>query len=110
MMLVGFRIGEKGLLHDFFNKWYSYVMLLVRLIICPLAIWGVMKLTGLIGIYWDATVTTVILISASTPCATASSMLAEKHDLSPTYIGKIVAFSTAVSLVTMPLMSLLLEI
>lgn len=110
MILVGFRIGETGLFRDFFNKWYSYATLAARLILCPIAIWGIMKLAGLTGIYWNETTTAVILISSSTPCATASSMFAERHDLSPTYVGKIVAFSTAVSLITMPLLSLLLEI
>ena len=110
MILVGFRIGERGLFRDFFNKWYSYVTLAIRLIVCPIAIWGIIKLIGLAGIYWNDTVTAVILISASTPCATASSMLAEKFDHSPTYVGKVVAFSTAVSLLTMPLLSLLLDL
>ncbi len=109
MLLIGLRLAEidfRGVLRDK----QMYVYLLLRLLVSPALIWGVMKLCMLIGILNDGVVMTVILLSAATPAATATTMFAEKYDGDSVYASKLVSVSTILSIATMPIVALLLNV
>jgi predicted permease len=109
MLLIGLRLAEidwKGVFRDLPMYWY----LVLRLLISPALIWGIMKICMLLGLLNDSVVMTVILLSAATPAATATTMFAEKYDGDSVYASKLVSVSTIFSIVTMPIVALLLYI
>ena len=109
MLLIGLRLAEinfKGIFKD--KQMYFYLAL--RLLISPVLIWGILRLCMLVGILNDGVVMTVILLSAATPAATATTMFAEKHDGDSVYASQLVSISTILSLITMPTVALLLNI
>ncbi len=109
MLLIGLRMAQtdfRALFHD--KQLYRYLVL--RLLLCPALVWGIMRLALWIGLLPDPVVLTVILLSASTPAATATTMFAEKYDGDSVYASNLVSASTIVSLATMPIVALLLNV
>lgn len=109
MVVIGLRLANmkfKGL----FTDAHMYEFLALRLLLLPAAVWAIMRLATLVGVPINETVMTVILVTAATPAATATSMFAERYDCDAEYAGKLVSISTLLSVVTMPLVSLLLMI
>lgn len=103
MIILGLRIADlklKGL----FNDLYMYIMLAMRHLVLPLIVIGVMKLTVLVGIPISEVVQKVTVILAATPVATSATMFAEKYDCDSVYVSKLVAVSTILSIVTIPLL------
>ncbi|MBQ7377259.1 MAG: AEC family transporter [Clostridia bacterium] len=109
MILIGLRLAELDWKRAF-KDLHLYIYLFVRMILSPAIVWAVTKLLMLIPVFDDPVVMTVILLSAATPAATATSMFAEKFDGDSVYAGKLVSVSTLISLGTMPLVALLLWI
>ncbi|MBQ7318753.1 MAG: AEC family transporter [Clostridia bacterium] len=107
MLLIGLRLAEVDLRGAFRDR-QLYVYLVLRLLISPALVWGVIRLCMLAGIMTDEVVMVVILLSAATPAATATSMFAEKFDGDSVYASKLVSISTLLSLATMPAVALLL--
>lgn len=108
MMLVGYHLAHadlKGIIKD--GSLWQCVFL--RLIVCPVLIFCVMKLVALTGLYRSEIAFTVVLLSSATPSATASSMFAEKFDGDTVTAGKIVPVSTICALLSMPVTALLLQ-
>lgn len=68
-----------------------------------------MKLISLTGLI-DQTVMSIMLILSSTPAAAMTAIFAELYDGDAPYAGKLVAASTVLSVVTMPVVALLLQI
>ncbi len=109
MIIIGLRLADiqfKGMFRDK----YLYEFLFLRLLFLPALVYAFIRVLILIGLPVSETVLTVVLLSAATPAATATSMFAEKYDCDATYAGKLVALSTLLSVITMPLVSLLLNI
>lgn len=105
MVVLGLRLAEmdfKGI----FKDRDMYIFLLLRHIILPLLSLGLVKLLGLV-IAIPEVVEMVIIIMASAPAATSATMFAEKYDCEADYVSKIVAVSTLASIITMPLILLL---
>lgn len=75
----------------------------VRLFIFPLIIFIPMKLLGL-----DPLVIGTALILTCMPAAAATSILADKYEMNPEFAAHIVVMSTLVSIIAIPLMTLLL--
>ncbi|HOP10118.1 MAG TPA: AEC family transporter [Oscillospiraceae bacterium] len=109
MMLIGIRLADVKIKSAFKDKW-MWQTLAIRLFLLPAIAWGIMRVVGLTGWFADITAMTVVLICASTPCSTITSMFAEKFDCEPVYASKIVSISTVFSVLTIPLVSLLLKI
>ena len=109
MIIIGLRLTEIKLKGMFRDK-YLYQFLALRLLVLPAIVFAIMCLLVFIGLPISNTVMTVILVSASTPAATATSMFAEKFDCNAVYSGKLVAISTILSIASMPIISLLLNI
>lgn len=112
MVVVGTRLGMMSF-RGFFRDRYLYLYLFVRLLLSPVIVFGLLKLWGLaFSRVLDAEeitfITTILLICASTPAATSVSMFAEKFGTDTAYAGKLVSVSTILSVVTIPLVGLLL--
>ncbi len=102
MVVIGLRLADidfKG----FFTDKYLYLSLALRHIILPLVIVAIVRLIGLTGLNIGETVAMVTVIMAATPAASSATMFAEKFDCDATYVSKVVAFSTIISILTMPL-------
>jgi predicted permease len=108
MMIIGMRLADLNLKGAFRDK-YLYLGLSLRLIVFPLGAFVLLAICKLLGFY-DPTGFTVILVCASTPVASATCMFAEKFGSDSTSASKFVSVSTVLSLATMPLMALLLDV
>lgn len=105
MIVLGLRLAEIDL-RGFFRERNLYVCLVLRHVLLPVAVFAVMRVfTIFLDIHID--VITSVLIMASAPVATSATMFAEKYDCDAAYVSKVVAVSTVLSIVTMPLVSLL---
>lgn len=108
MVVLGLRLAEIDI-KGFFKEKDLYICLALRHILLPAAVFAVMRVLA-IGFNINFDVITTVLIMASAPVATSATMFAEKYDCDAAYVSKIVAISTVISIVTMPLMALLLMI
>ena len=109
MMLVGFHMASadfKGV----FKDWDIWRCILLRLFVCPAAIFALMKLADVTGIYSNAVAVTVVLLCSATPSATSVNIFAEKFDCDTRTSGKIVPISTICALASMPITALLLKL
>jgi len=108
MMIIGMRLADLKLKGAFKDK-YLYLGLSLRLFIFPAAAFAILFLCKLIGFY-DATGFSVVLICAATPAASATSMFAEKFSSDTVTASKFVSISTLLSLITMPIIAMLLKL
>ena len=69
-----------------------------------------MKVLSIFGIFTDPAVMAIVLILSSTPAAANTTIFAELYNGDSAYAGKLVALSTVISVVTMPIVALLLYI
>ena len=109
MVVIGLRLADMDL-RGFFKEKDLYVFLALRHLILPAIIFAIMRLLVLVGLDLADDVLVSVLIMASAPAATSATMFAEKYDCDATYVSKLVAISTILSLATMPLVSLLVRI
>ena len=109
MMVVGYHAASADYKRVLFTGrlWLATAM---RLILCPIITIVILKALSLCGIYTDKVIATVIFIAASTPAAAATSMFAEMFDGDTKLSGVLVPLSTILSLGTMPLTALLLNL
>lgn len=106
MLVIGLRLADMkfdGVLKDK----DMYVFLVLRHVLLPLAVVGVIKLAGLIGIEIAHVVSMVVVILAATPAASSATMFAEKFDCDSAYVSRLVTISTILSIATMPLLIML---
>lgn len=106
MIVLGFRFTDVDFKRVLKDK-FMYLFLLARHIVLPLIALGIMKLLILIGLPIADVVVKAIVIMASAPAATSATMFAEKYDCDSAYVSGLVAVSTLVSIVTMPLIMIL---
>lgn len=105
MVVIGLRLADMSFKGIFKDK-DMYIFLILRHILLPLASLGVVKLMGLV-IDVPTVVEMVVVIMASAPAATSATMFAEKYDCDADYVSRLVTVSTLLSIVTMPLILLL---
>ncbi|MEE1187138.1 MAG: AEC family transporter [Acutalibacteraceae bacterium] len=111
MIMVGIRLADCKI-KELFNDKYMWPNMIVRLLVIPMCVLLVMKGISLLHIFSDDTikiVSSVLVISASTPTAAMTTIFAEKFDSDPVYASKYVSASTLLSLFTMIIMSTLLK-
>lgn len=108
MMIIGMRLADLELKGMFSDK-YLYLGLSLRLIVFPIGAFALIVLATLLGIDTPDAFK-VVLICSSTPVASATSMFAEKFGSDTLTASKFVSISTLLSLVTMPVIVLLLDI
>ena len=109
MMLVGMQLADMKLKGAFKDANF-FLALALKLLIFPAIAWMFIKTADITGIYSDITCAIVVLVCSATPSAAATSMFAEKFDGDSVTAGKFVSVSTVLSLITIPLISLLLKI
>ena len=111
MMIIGIRLAEVDFKTAFKDK-YLPLSLGLRLLVFPALTWAIMRLVGLTGLFRDTSyiVMAVVLICASTPPSTATSMFAEKFGADTQTASKAVSVGTVLSILTMPLLALLLQV
>lgn len=83
------------------NVWLVTVL---RLLVLPLISLGVLFVLTKTGIA-DPFVAMAVLLQVSAPCATVGSLFAVKFGYDPTYASEVIAISTLLSMVTIPLMA-----
>ena len=111
MMMIGIRLAESDFKTMFKDK-YLPLLTVVRLILIPLGVMGIMKCVQLIGVIPDDILipaATVLVISSSTPVAAMANIFAERFDGDAVYASKIVSVTTLLSLATMPIIAALLS-
>ena len=101
MMVIGMRLASINF-KGFFGSGYLYLFLGLRHIALPLVIVLIIRLMSLLGIAFSAEVISTVVILASTPAASSATMFAEMYDCDAEYTSKLVATSTVVSIITMP--------
>jgi predicted permease len=102
MTVIGMRIADIDL-RGFFKDKHMYIFLLLRHIVLPALVLGIVALVALIpGIGISSVASSVVIIMAATPAATSATMFAEMYECDAAYTSKLVVVSTIVSIVTMP--------
>ncbi len=107
MVVIGLRLPEiswRGMHRDV-SMWY---FLLLRHIALPLGVVLLCKLPLLFGLPVPEVVCAVVVIMAAAPAATSATMFAEKYSSDAVYVSRLVAVSTLICILTMPLILLLL--
>ncbi len=107
MAVIGLRLADMEFKGCFKDK-YLYLFLALRHIALPLLIIGLIKLLSLFGFAIHPAVSTVVVIMSSAPAATSATMFAEMYSCDAAYVSRAVAISTLLSVVTMPLMTMLI--
>lgn len=69
----------------------------IKLIVAPLAAFGIIGLLGLTGVPGD-----VVVLQAAMPAAVFTSLIALEHDLEADYVTSVVLVGTLISAVTLP--------
>lgn len=106
MTVIGLRISDIDF-HGILKDKSMYLFLALRHLILPSAIFVVMKLLSLAGLPFGEEVITVVLIMAAAPAASSATMFAERYDCDAAYVSKLVTVSTLLSILTMPLVTML---
>ena len=106
MLVIGARLADinfKGILKDK----YMYPFVVLRLLVLPAIIFVLLKVLNVLSLI-DTTSMSILLILSSTPAAALTSMFAELYEGDSPYAGKLVALTTVLSVITMPIVALLL--
>ena len=100
MLLAAARWGE------LLKQKRSWVVIGLKMIVTPLMILGLLKLSGAAGMADDGkTVLYISFLAVITPCATTVTQLAQMYRNRPVYASALNALTTVASIVTMPLMT-----
>lgn len=96
MLLVGYYLANADIKAALKDKW-SYICIVLRLLVFPLITLGVLYLIGLRG-----NPLTVCVIGASAPVGATTTIFAAKFDKDTELSVRLVALSTIFSMLTMP--------
>lgn len=102
LICIGFMLSQANLL-QVLKKWQLLFASAVQLILGPLIAWGVLSLLN-----FPSEVVQVCTLIQALPTATSLGLFAVKYGGNPTEASEFVTISTILSVVTMPLMILLL--
>lgn len=102
MLIVGATVADCNF-RELFKGWDLYYISAIRLILLPLAAFAVLKMTG----FPQMPMTVCVLLTAM-PVAATTTIFAEMYDGDSRFASRVVAFTTLASIVTLPLMMLLI--
>ena len=105
MVVIGLRLADMDFRGIFKDK-FMYIFLGMRHVLLPLIALLIVKIAGLI-VPVSEVVATAVVIMAAAPAATSATMFAEMYDCDAGYVSKLVTVSTLLSIVTMPLIIML---
>ena len=100
MLVIGFIMAETDLKKMFCKD--LFVITVLRLLLQPLAVLAACRLLNL-----ETLVAEVVTVLVSMPVANTTALLASQHDCDYTFASNVVVFTTLVSMITIPLYSLL---
>ena len=103
LIVMGVMLGEGDLLAVFRGK-FSYLAVLARNLLCPLALLAVLALLPL-----DDTLRLALMVYAVMPSANLTAVFATKYDMEAELASRTVVLSTLLSIVTMPLLLILAQ-
>ena len=106
MMVIGLRLSDIDF-HGIFKEKSMYLFLILRHAALPVLVYVIMKIMTLVGVVISTEVMLVVLIMASAPAASSATMFAERYDRDAPYVSKLVTVSTLLSILTMPLITML---
>ncbi len=109
MLVLGLRIADIDL-GGFFNDKNLYIFIALRHVVLPAIVFGIIGLLKTVGLPVSTEIFKVVMIMASAPAASSATMFAEKYDCDAAYVSKLVAVSTIVCILTMPLMAMPIDI
>lgn len=104
MIVLGVYLAQSNLLEIIKDR-SMYIVSLCRLVIIPLV-----SIALLAVLPFDKTVSGMLMVSIATPCAVASSMFAQMYGTNYQYSSRIIAFSTLLSAISMPVMLSLFQL
>lgn len=102
LICIGFMLSQANLL-QVLKKWQLIFAAVIQLILGPVIAWGVLSLLG-----FPSEVVQVCTLIQALPTATSLGLFAVKYGGNPAEASEFVTVSTILSVVTMPLMILLL--
>ena len=106
MLVIGLRLPDIDF-HGFLKDRNMYLFLLLRHLALPLSLIIIFKIFALF-VTLNPAVELVVIVLAAAPAASSATMFAEKYDCDTRYVSRLVTVSTLLSVLTMPLMLLLL--
>lgn len=98
MLFLGTYIANTDL-KSMFKEKENYFVALLKLIVLPLVMFGIFKVLGISG-----ALLTACVISASAPCANNTVMFSAKYGKDTGVASKVVAFSSVISVFSIPVM------
>lgn len=101
MMVIGVILAETDIRKIAGKGWILYYSLL-RLIVIPLVVYGILKACGV-----DAMLIDVSVLMAAMPAGSTTAMLAASYDGDAPFASGMIFMSTLLSMVTLPLIGLL---
>lgn len=101
MMVIGVILAETDIRKIAGKGWILYYSLL-RLIVIPLVVYGILKACGV-----DAMLIDVSVLMAAMPAGSTTAMLAASYDGDAPFASGMIFVSTLLSMVTLPLIGLL---
>lgn len=102
MLVVGTSLGAVNLL-DAFKGWRTYVLAAVRLLICPVIVWLVIR-----GMTDNSMLLTSAVITAASPSGIIVTALSINYGKDAVYTSKNILANTALSMATIPFLVYLL--
>ncbi len=102
LICIGFMLSQANLL-QVLKKWQLIFAAVIQLILGPVIAWGVLSLLG-----FPSEVVQVCTLIQALPTATSLGLFAVKYGGNPAEASEFVTVSTILSVITMPLMILLL--
>lgn len=102
IICIGFMLSQSKLF-KVFKKWRLLVTALIQLVIGPLVTWGILTLLG-----FPTEVVQVCTLIEALPTATSLGLFAVKYGGNAVESSELVTISTLASIVTMPIMVMLL--
>lgn len=108
MMVIGAKLADIDFKGIFKDK-YLYPFIALRLFVFPAIMWAIMRICLIFGLI-DTTTMSIVLILSSAPAAAITTIFAELYDCDAVYAGKLVSITTLLSVASMPITALLLQI
>lgn len=102
MIVIGSILSDVDLKHIFDKDCFIYSF--VRLIAIPAGMFLILTLLG-----FDGAVRGVCVLASAMPSASVGAMLAQKHNTEPEFAVKLLFISTVLSLITLPIWSVIVK-
>ena len=98
MLIIGISLSQVPI-REALTDWRAYVVSLVRLILCPLVVWGVLRL------FVSGTVLGVLTVIAACPSGAMITILSLRYGVDETFATRVNFVSTVLCAGTLPLVT-----